>query len=62
MSKQERKWRRIYFWLMIFIYCIYGPVEILEYVLDDGNFPLSFIFVGLAIPFIRKNHLNKFNE
>lgn len=57
MSKREKKWRRIYLFLMIFIYAIFVPVSALEWLVGEGKFPYTAIVVGFALPFIRKNHL-----
>lgn len=57
MSKREKKWRRIYLFLIIFIYAIFVPVTALDWLAGDGKFPYTAIIVGIALPFIRKNHL-----
>lgn len=59
MSKTEKKWRRLYLFLMIFIYAIYTPVTALEWLAGEGGFPFTAIIVGVALPFMRKNHINQ---
>ena len=59
---KEKKWRRIYLFIMIFVYGIYTPVTVIEWVAGDGKFPLTVIIACLAMPFIRKNHLMKLRE
>lgn len=54
---KEKKWRRIYLFLMIFFYGIFVPVTIAEWLFSDGEFPFTAIAVGLALPFMRRNHL-----
>lgn len=56
MSKQK-KWQRIYLVLMIFFYGIFVPVTLFEWLFSNGTFPFTAIAVGLALPFMRKNHL-----
>ncbi|MDN7244890.1 hypothetical protein [Planococcus shenhongbingii] len=55
--KNEKKWRRIYFILMIFFYGIFVPVTIAEWLFAEGSFPFTAFAVGLALPYMRKNHL-----
>ncbi|MBS4179489.1 hypothetical protein [Lederbergia citrea] len=62
MAAKERKWRRVYLFLMIFFYGIYTPVSIFEWLAADGKFPFTAIVVGLALPFMRKNHLNQIQQ
>jgi len=59
MSQKEKKWRRIYLALLIFIYCLYIPVEVYEFIQEDKMFPIAVIVVGLAFPVMRYNHLKK---
>ncbi|MEC5424931.1 hypothetical protein QGM71_15700 [Virgibacillus sp. C22-A2] len=62
MSKTEKKWRRIYLVLMIFIYAIYTPITGLEWLFGDGGFPFTAIVVGVALPVGRKTHLQTIRE
>lgn len=55
---REQRWKRFYFILMLFIYLIYAPVSILEWLLVNSGFPYTALTVGTALPFIRKNHIN----
>lgn len=59
MSKKEKRWRRFYLILMIFIYAVFVPVTVLEWLFGDGRFPLTAIVVGTALPMMRKNHINQ---
>lgn len=57
--EKEKKWRRIYLFLMIFVYGIFTPVTVFEWLAGDGRFPLTAIVACLAMPAIRKNHLTR---
>ncbi|WP_077327777.1 hypothetical protein [Virgibacillus siamensis] len=57
MSKSEKNWRRFYLILMIFIYGIFVPVTVFEWLAGSEGFPLTAIVVGFALPLMRKNHL-----
>ncbi|RDI37950.1 hypothetical protein [Falsibacillus pallidus] len=59
MSKKEKRWRRFYLIMMIFIYAIFVPVSILEWLGGDGSLPITAVVVGGALPAIRKNHLQQ---
>jgi predicted permease len=59
MSKKEKRWRRFYLFLMIFFYAIYVPVSVLEWLLGDGGLPITAVVVGIALPYMRKNHLHQ---
>jgi hypothetical protein len=59
MSKKEKRWRRFYLFLMIFFYAIYVPVSIIEWLARDGGLPLTAVVVGIALPYMRKNHLHQ---
>lgn len=58
MSKREKRWRRFYLILMLFIYVIFVPVSVLEWLIGEGKFPLTAIVVGFGLPMMRKNHIN----
>ncbi|GAA0465727.1 hypothetical protein [Alkalibacillus silvisoli] len=58
MSKSEKRWRRFYMILMLFIYIIVVPVMAIDWLGGSGGFPYTAIIVGTALPLIRKNHLN----
>lgn len=60
--KKEKKWRRIYLILMIFFYAIFVPVTVGEWLFSDGSFPFTALAVGLALPFMRKNHLAQLQQ
>lgn len=62
MSKSEKKWRRFYFIAMIIIYGVFIPVELYEFFTGGTRFPLSVIVVGVGLPLMRMNHLNKIRE
>lgn len=57
MSISEKKWRKIYIGLMIFIYAVYVPVSVFEWLDSDGGFPLTAVLLAVALPLMRKNHL-----
>lgn len=59
MSKKEKRWRRFYLFLMIFIYAIFIPVTVLEWVVGDGRFPITAVVVGIGLPMIGKNHIQQ---
>ncbi|ETP69083.1 hypothetical protein AC739_01555 [Planococcus glaciei] len=54
---KEKKWRKIYLVLMIFFYAVFVPVTFAEWLLGEGGFPFTAIVVGMALPYMRKNHL-----
>ena len=54
---KEKKWRKIYLVLMIFFYAVFVPVTFEEWLLGEGGFPFTAIVVGMALPYMRKNHL-----
>ncbi|MEK4920833.1 hypothetical protein MKX78_02795 [Cytobacillus sp. FSL R5-0569] len=58
MSKKERKWRRIYLFIMLFVYILFVPISLFEWLLSGDRFPLAAAVVAIALPFMRKNHLN----
>lgn len=60
--KKEKKWKRIYLALMIFFYAIFVPVTVAEWLFSDGGFPFTALAVGLALPFMRKNHLAQLQQ
>lgn len=62
MSKSEKRWRRFYLILMIFIYVIYVPVTVVEWLAGSGGFPITAVVVGFGLPLMRKNHLNSIRE
>jgi hypothetical protein len=59
MSKKEKRWKRFYLFLMIFFYAIFVPVSVLEWFAGDGGLPITAVVVGIALPFMRKNHLHQ---
>lgn len=59
VSKKERKWKWIYLLSMVFIYLIYIPAFLLDWLVLDGKLPLIPLFIGAVFPFMRKNHLKK---
>ncbi|GAB3047720.1 hypothetical protein [Virgibacillus ainsalahensis] len=62
MSRSEKKWRKIYLGLMIFIYGVFTPITVFEWLAADGGFPLTALVVGIALPVMRRNHLNQIRE
>ncbi|SFD94435.1 hypothetical protein SAMN05216238_10661 [Lentibacillus persicus] len=44
--------------LMIFIYAIFVPVTVIEWLAGTGGFPITAVVVGMGLPLMRKNHLN----
>ena len=62
MTKNERKWHKIYTALMVFIYLIYIPVSVIEWLSTDSSFPIVALVVGIALPFMRKNHMAQLKE
>ncbi|WP_067724819.1 hypothetical protein [Oceanobacillus damuensis] len=62
MPKKEKGWRRLYLILMIFIYAVFVPITVIEWLTGNGGFPMTALIVGLALPAMRKNHLNQIRE
>lgn len=62
MSKSEKRWRRFYLILMIFIYAIFVPVTVIEWLAGSGGFPITALVVGVALPLMRKNHVNSIRQ
>ncbi|MCM3324867.1 hypothetical protein MKX67_02810 [Cytobacillus sp. FSL W7-1323] len=58
MSQKERKWRRIYLFIMLFVYILFVPISLFEWLLSSDRFPIAAAVVAIALPFMRKNHLN----
>lgn len=52
----RKKWRKIYIGLMIFIYAVYVPVSVFEWLASDGGFPFTAVLLAVALPLMRKNH------
>lgn len=57
MPASEKKWRKVYIGLMIFIYAVYVPVSVVEWLFSEGGFPFTAVLLAIALPFMRKNHL-----
>ncbi|GAA0432280.1 hypothetical protein GCM10008934_22160 [Virgibacillus salarius] len=51
----EKSWRRFYLYLMLFIYIIYAPISIIEWLSESGGFPFTAIIVGIALPLSEKS-------
>ncbi|WP_217589298.1 hypothetical protein [Lentibacillus saliphilus] len=62
MSKTEKKWRTIYLLLMIFIYAVYVPITVFEWIWSEGGIPFTAIIIGSALPLMRKNHIQTIRE
>ncbi|MBS4175856.1 hypothetical protein [Bacillus sp. FJAT-49736] len=62
MSKREKRWRRFYLILLIFIYAVFVPVSVLEWLIGDERFPLTAIVVSFGLPMLRKNHIKSIRE
>ncbi|MEK5100994.1 hypothetical protein MKX83_03250 [Cytobacillus sp. FSL M8-0252] len=58
MSKKESKWKRIYLFIMLFVYILFVPISLFEWLLSGDRFPIAATVVAIALPFMRKNHLN----
>ncbi|MGY3717835.1 hypothetical protein ACWE42_20185 [Sutcliffiella cohnii] len=61
LSKRERKWRRFYLFVMIMIYGLVIPLALSLFFVGE-SFPLIPIFVGIALPFMRNNHLKQIRQ
>lgn len=59
MAIREKRWRRFYLFLMLFIYVIYVPFSFIEWIFLDGKIPFVAILIGVSLPFMRKNHLQR---
>lgn len=62
MSKSEKRWRRFYLILMIFIYAIFVPITVIEWLAGGGSIPYTAVIVGVGLPIMRKNHINAIRE
>ncbi|GAE94474.1 hypothetical protein JCM21714_3634 [Gracilibacillus boraciitolerans JCM 21714] len=57
MSQREKKWRIFYLVLMLFIYLIYIPINIYEWLVQSSGFPITAFVLFFALPLMRYNHL-----
>ncbi|WP_174614151.1 hypothetical protein [Virgibacillus ihumii] len=48
--------------LMIFIYAIFVPVTVFEWLSGTAGFPLTALVVGTALPVMRTNHISQIQE
>ncbi|MED1865894.1 hypothetical protein ABID52_003892 [Fictibacillus halophilus] len=62
MSKSEKKWRRIYIALYIFVYGIYVPYNLLMWLGGEEGFPIAMFPIAIGLPFMKKNHINSIRE
>ncbi|MBM6614734.1 hypothetical protein JTF06_07500 [Desemzia sp. RIT804] len=59
MSTSEKKWRKVYIGLMIFIYAVYVPVSVVEWLFSEGGVPFTAVLIAILLPIMRKNHLTQ---
>ena len=62
MSKSEKKWRRIYIALFIFVYAIYVPYNLIMWIGGGEGFPIAMFAVAIGLPFLKKNHMKTIRE
>ncbi|MFD1020582.1 hypothetical protein ACFQ2J_15445 [Thalassobacillus hwangdonensis] len=43
---------------MIFFYGVYLPISLFEWIVGSSGFPYTALIVGLALPWMRKNHIH----
>ncbi|MGG3915103.1 hypothetical protein [Rossellomorea vietnamensis] len=58
-GRLKRKTMEKLVFLIIFFYVIYVLISVLEWLLGDGGVPITAVVVGIALPYIRKNHLHQ---
>lgn len=47
---------------MIFIYAIFVPITVIEWLAGGGSIPYTAVIVGVGLPIMRKNHINAIRE
>ncbi|MQR93619.1 hypothetical protein [Fictibacillus phosphorivorans] len=62
MSKSEKKWRRFYMMMYIFIYGIYVPYNLFMWLGGNEGFPYAMLGIALGLPMMKKNHINSIRE
>ncbi|WP_010098580.1 hypothetical protein [Ornithinibacillus scapharcae] len=62
MSKSEIKWRKFYLYLMIFIYAVYTPITVFEWIIGEDGFPFTAVVIGFSLPLMRANHIHTIRE
>lgn len=62
MSVKEKRWRLFYKILMIIIYAVVIPLALLLFIMLDENIPWGVIIAAIALPFMRKKHLNQIRK
>ncbi|MBH0167596.1 hypothetical protein IHV12_22055 [Fictibacillus sp. 7GRE50] len=62
MSKSEKKWRRFYMMMYIFIYGIYVPYNLFMWLGGSEGFPYAMLGIALGLPMMKKNHINNIRE
>ncbi|MCM3719799.1 hypothetical protein [Fictibacillus phosphorivorans] len=62
MTKSEKKWRRFYGMMYIFIYGIYVPYNLFMWLGSEEGFPFGMIGIAIGLPLIKKNHINSIHE
>ncbi|UTR16807.1 hypothetical protein MM221_09965 [Salipaludibacillus sp. LMS25] len=63
MSIREKRWRRFYTVLFIFLYGCVIPINLLVFFSMTGErFPFIPILVGIILPFTKKRHLEQVRQ
>ena len=60
--KRHKRWRVFYIFLMIVVYGLLIPGQLLLWIVDETSFPYQIIIYIIAVPFIRKQHLRYLDE
>lgn len=56
ISKSEKKWRRFYMMMYIFIYGIYVPYNLFMWLGGNEGFPYAMLGIALGLSMMKKNH------
>lgn len=43
---------------MIFIYAVYIPMTVFEWIIGEDGFPYTAVVIGFSLPLMRANHIN----
>lgn len=62
MSKKEKKWRLFYKVMMVVIYGLILPLSLLLFFIGEGGIPWGIVVAGIALPFMRDNHIKKIRQ
>ncbi|WP_035298874.1 hypothetical protein [Brevibacillus thermoruber] len=57
MSKQVQNWQRFWKFMMIYFYAFIVPATVLMAIFRE-DLPFELLILAVALPFIKRNHLN----